>query len=80
MLLILGWIGAICLSLCAVPQVIRSIRTKKADDISAAFLILWLLGEFLTLIYVFPKFDFPLIANYMANIIFISIILRYKYA
>lgn len=75
---IIGWIGASCLAMCAAPQAWHSWKTKKADDISMLFLILWLIGELLTLIYVFPTFQWPLIFNYLLNLFFIGIIYRYK--
>lgn len=39
---------------------------------------MWGAGEVLTLVYVFPKMELPLMFNYAANIVFISIITYYK--
>jgi uncharacterized protein with PQ loop repeat len=76
---ICGWIGAISLAICGAPQAYRSLKTQSSDGISNAFLILWGIGELLTLVYILPKWDWPLIANYTVNIIFIGIIARYKF-
>ena len=73
-----GYIGSICLAICAVPQAIMSYKKGHSKGLSINFLLLWTAGEIFTLIYVFPKLDIPLILNYSANIIFLSIIWRYK--
>lgn len=44
-------IGAICLGICAIPQSWKAHRTKKADDVSWAFLILWFVGDICLLYY-----------------------------
>jgi uncharacterized protein with PQ loop repeat len=74
----IGWSGSICLALCALPQAIKSYKDKHATGISLGFLTLWSLGELLTLIYVAPKMDLPLLTNYLLNIAFLSIIWYYK--
>ena len=72
------WLGATMLALCGLPQAIKSCHTGKADDISWAFLVLWGGGELFMLIDRLPKQDWALIANYLCNLIFIVIILKYK--
>lgn len=76
---ILGWLGSTALAICGLPQAYQSWKEKKTVGISSSFLYLWLLGEILTLIYVIPKWHWPLLFNYVGNLIFISIILYYKY-
>lgn len=39
---------------------------------------MWGFGEVLTLAYVFPKMELPLIFNYSANIVFLLVIGYYK--
>jgi len=75
---VLGWLGAVCLALSGLPQAIKTVRTRKADDISFLFLSLWLGGEVLTLAYVLPSLDFPLMVNYLANILIVGTIMRFK--
>ena len=75
---VLGWMGAVCLALCGLPQAIKTVRTRKADDISFLFLSLWLGGEVLTLAYVLPSLDFPLMVNYLVNILIVGTIMRFK--
>ena len=74
----IGWAGSILLAFCGLPQAIESIKTKSSAGITWGFLIMWFSGELLTLIYILPKLDLPLILNYSANIIFLLIIIYYK--
>lgn len=72
------WIGSILLAICGLPQAIKSYKEGHAYDVSWIFLLLWLGGEIALLIDRFPKHDWALVLNYIANIAFISIILKYK--
>jgi len=73
---LLGLIGSVCLGLCAVPQVLKTLRTKRAGDISWLFLLMWLTGE--VAFFIYTPWDLYLHANYGINIVFISIIIYYK--
>ena len=85
---IIGWLGSVCLAICAVPQVVKTFRTKKIDDISWGFLLLWFSGEVFTLSYLFlidyrtGVLHFPLYVNYAFNITLLFYLLyakvRYK--
>ena len=37
---IIGYIAGLCLALCFLPQVIKTFRTKTADDVSVGMLLL----------------------------------------
>lgn len=74
----IGWIGSILLAFCGLPQAIESYRTKNSEGLTWSFLIMWGVGEIFTIIYILPKWHWPLIFNYTANLIFISVILYYK--
>ena len=74
----IGWIGSILLAFCGLPQAIESYKTKSSEGLTWSFLIMWGVGEIFTIIYILPKWHWPLIFNYTANIIFIGIILYYK--
>ena len=74
----IGWLGSIMLAFCGLPQAIESIRTKSSEGLTWGFIGLWFTGEILTFIYILPKMDLPLLLNYTANIIFLSIIIFYK--
>lgn len=75
---IIGWLGSILLAFCGLPQAIESYRTKSSEGLTWGFLFMWFVGEILTIIYILPQMVLPLIFNYTANIIFLSIIIYYK--
>ncbi len=71
-----GWLGAILLATCGLPQFFKTIKTKKFDGLSIVFLIWWLIGEILTLFYViWAAWKWPLLFNYTLNILLIFIML-----
>lgn len=74
----IGWIGSILFAVCGLPQAVQSIRDGHSRGLNWTFLLCWLGGEIFTLIYIFPKSDWPLIFNYTLNLVFLGIIVRYK--
>jgi MtN3 and saliva related transmembrane protein len=74
---VLGWIGAFLFAICAVPQVVKTWKTKSAGDLSWLFLLFWLLGELLTLFYILVDdylesiTHFPLYINYAFNTVLV---------
>lgn len=74
----IGWIGGILLAFCGLPQAWESVKSGHSRGLTWSFLIMWGVGEIFTIIYIIPKWHWPLIFNYTANIIFISIIAYYK--
>lgn len=77
-ILLMGWIGSLCLSVCGLPQAWLSFKEKSSDGISWGFLLLWGFGELFGISYVVDKADAPLIVNYATNILIIGVILYYK--
>lgn len=79
----IGWIGAILLATCGIPQAYKSIKTKRFEGLSLVFIMWWGFGELFTLWYITERaFKWPLIFNYVINIIvvFIIIFLYMKYS
>jgi len=74
----IGWIGSILLAFCGLPQAIESYKTKSSEGLTWGFIGMWFIGEICTFVYILPKMDLPLLLNYTANIIFLSIIIFYK--
>lgn len=74
----IGWLGAMLFAICGLPQAYQSIKDKHSKGLNWFFLLAWFGGEILTIIYVFPKMDLPLLANYFINMIFLLIMLYYK--
>lgn len=77
----LGWIGALLLAFCALPEALISLKTGDSS-LSYPFLFMWYFGEILACIYTVVKSKqvrlLPLMFNYGLNIVFISIILACK--
>lgn len=74
----IGWIGSILLAFCGLPQAWESYKTKSSAGLTWGFIGMWLIGELCTFIYIIPQMVLPLLFNYTANIIFVSIIVYYK--
>ncbi len=74
----IGWIGSILFAICGLPQAIQSIRDGHSRGLNWFFLWAWFLGEVFTIAYVWPKQDYPLLANYFLNMVFLLIMFRYK--
>lgn len=75
----IGWIGSWALALCGIPAALKSYKDGHSNGLSALFIALWFIGELLTLVYVWPKQDWPLIFNYLANIGLVAVMARYKF-
>jgi uncharacterized protein with PQ loop repeat len=74
----IGWTGSLLLAICGLPQAYHAIKYKHANGITWGFISMWLSGEILTLIYISPSLNLPLLVNYSANILFLLIIIFYK--
>lgn len=75
---IIGWMGAVLFAICGLPQAIQCYREGHANGLNWFFLLAWFFGEVLTIIYVWPKSDYPLLFNYFLNLLFLIVIIRYK--
>jgi len=66
-MIIVGWIYTLCFAICYIPQIVKSIRTKKVNDISVSLFILSLLGYISAIIYTLSDigFNLILITNYI---------------
>lgn len=78
---ILGWISAFAFVVYGLPQSIHCYRDGHARGLSATSLILWWIGEISIFAYVLLKhgWDWPLMSNYLANMIWLIIICKYKW-
>ena len=74
----IGWLGSILFALCGLPQAIKSYKEKHSNGLAWGFLLMWLWGEIFTFAYVLPKMDYPLLANYVVNFLFLIVIIWYK--
>lgn len=79
MIEIIGWIGSTLFALCAIPQAWQSWKNKNSNGLTWSFLLMWLFGEILTVIYVSQKDDvLPLLVNYYFNLVLLLIIIWYR--
>ena len=74
---LIAYIGGILLTICGIPEVIRTIKDKRCH-LGWPFLLLWFFGEVFMLIYSLNLKNNPLIMNYLFNTIIVGIMLYYK--
>ena len=81
---IIGWLYTLCFAICYIPQIYKSIITKKVDDVSVSLFTLSLLGYIAALTYTIGEigFNLILITNYilggLCSLIMILIYFYYK--
>ncbi|PJJ80038.1 SemiSWEET family sugar transporter [Mucilaginibacter auburnensis] len=76
---ILGLVAGVCTSAASLPQIITTIKTKKAADVSPFMFIVLLTGNSLWVWYGFIKSDFPIIATNIVSIILSGVMLYLKF-
>lgn len=75
----LGYIGTLLLALCSLPLLIRTIKDGHCRGIDGVFLACWWLGEEAMLGYVSAVTPtYPLVLNYLANVLMVGVIGAYK--
>ena len=64
---IIGWFYTLCFAICYIPQIVKSLSTKKVDDVSVSLFILSLLGYISAILYTLSDIGFNpiLITNYV---------------
>ena len=83
-MIVIGWLYTICFAVCYIPQIVKSLTTKKVDDISVSLFVLSLLGYISAIIYTLSEIGFNpiLITNYIfgaiCSLLMIIIFLCYK--
>lgn len=77
---LLAWSGAICFALCAVPQVVQTIRDGHAKGLAPSFLAMWFYGEIVMITYTLPRWETnqQVMANYLLNFICLCVMIYYK--
>jgi MtN3 and saliva related transmembrane protein len=78
---ILGLVAGICTSSSILPQLIKTIKTKKTENVSIAMFIVMLSGNALWIYYGFDKSDIAIIStNFLALGLNIAILIaHFKY-
>ncbi len=79
----LGLVYTICFSICIWPQIIKSIRTKKVEDVSVSLFILSVIGYVAAISYTLLRvgFDFWWLINYSLSLLsaIIMLLVWFKY-
>jgi len=77
---VIGWIGAISFSLCAFPQLVKTLKDGHAKSLTWGLLLLWLNGEICMFYYLAASESLKpqLVANYCFNIFQLCVMLKYK--
>lgn len=76
---LIGWIGGLLLAFCGLPEVVRTVQIGDCS-IGWGMLLMWYFGEIFILISVWEESKAKkwLMFNYVANIIFITVMIGYK--
>lgn len=79
---IIGLAAGICTATSLIPQAVKTIREKKADDVSLIMLFVLMTGISLWIVYGIKRNDLPIIAtnsfSLLVNILMIVLRLKYK--
>ena len=64
---IIGWFYTICFAICYIPQIYKSLKTKKVDDVSVTLFMLSLTGYIAAIVYTLGEIglNIILITNYI---------------
>jgi MtN3 and saliva related transmembrane protein len=78
---ILGLVAGLCTSSSILPQLIKTLKTKEANDVSVFMFIVMLTGNSLWIYYGFDKSDLPIIStNFLALGLNIAmLVFKYRY-
>lgn len=78
----IGFLAGILISISIIPQIVKSLKTKRVEDISFLMLLILILGEFLWIIYGIAIMSYPIIAMdgfaFVATAIMVYIKIKYK--
>lgn len=75
---VLIWIGSAGFILCLMPQLLRTFKRRRADDLSLSFLILVLVSSGATLPYMVHQEEFVFAAAQAVNLLVWGTVLYFK--
>lgn len=81
---IFGWLYTICFAICYIPQIVKTFKIKKVEDISISLFGLSLIGYLSAIIYTLYEigYNYILLLNYsfggMCSLIMIILFFSYK--
>ena len=79
---VIGLAAGVCTSTSLIPQVVKTIKEKKAEDVSLLMLLVLATGIILWIVYGVKKNDLPIIAtnafSLLVNIMMMILGVKYK--
>lgn len=79
---VIGLAAGVCTATSLVPQVVKTIKEKKAEDVSLGMLLVLATGIILWIVYGVKKNDLPIIAtnsfSLLVNIVMVVLGVKYK--
>ena len=64
---VIGWFYTLCFAICYIPQIYKSLKTKKVDDVSVTLFMLSLTGYIAAIVYTLGEIglNIILLTNYI---------------
>lgn len=75
---LLIWLGSAGFIACLVPQFVRTVRRKRADDLSVPYLVLVLAASSCTLPYMLHQAEYVLAAAQFVNLVVWGTVFYYR--
>jgi MtN3 and saliva related transmembrane protein len=79
---VIGLAAGVCTATSLLPQVVKTIKEKKAEDVSLGMLLVLATGILLWIVYGIKKNDLPIIAtnsfSLLVNIVMVVVGIKYK--
>jgi MtN3 and saliva related transmembrane protein len=79
---VIGLTAGVCTATSLLPQIVKTIKKKKADDVSLLMLFVLGTGIVLWIVYGFKRSDIPIIAtnafSLLVNITMVILRIKYK--
>lgn len=79
---VIGLAAGVCTATSLIPQVVKTIKEKKAEDVSLVMLLVLGIGIILWIVYGIKKNDLPIIAtnafSLLVNITMVILGIKYK--
>src|SRR3978361_2324606 len=78
---VVGTAAGICTSVASIPQIVTTIKKKKAADVSPVMFAVLLTGNALWAWYGFMRSDIPIVATNLLSVFLdlVMLLLRFKY-
>jgi len=79
---VIGLAAGVCTATSLLPQLVKTIKEKKAEDVSLGMLLVLATGILLWIVYGIKKNDLPIIAtnsfSLLVNIVMVVVGIKYK--